>query len=111
MKVHDSSHVPEGVSRRLVNAFKTAPPTILWVDSVLGVERMVTHYGECMGSAPPNRARTATFPRGWGVECPNCRWMHWPQPLDHHAKFILMSPGLDRCVTVGFRCVKDVRSR
>jgi hypothetical protein len=31
-----------------------------------------------------------------------------PRPCDHHAKFILMYPGLDRCATIGFRCVKDV---
>jgi iron(II)-dependent oxidoreductase len=24
-----------------------------------------------------------------------------------HGKFLLMWPGLDRCSTVGFRCVKD----
>ena len=30
------------------------------------------------------------------------------QPCTSHAKFILMHPGLDRCSTVGFRCVKDV---
>ena len=29
-----------------------------------------------------------------------------PQPCSHHAKLILMWPGLDRCSTVGFRCVK-----
>jgi formylglycine-generating enzyme required for sulfatase activity len=32
-----------------------------------------------------------------------------PQPCDHHAKFLLMWPGLDRCATIGFRCVVDVR--
>jgi formylglycine-generating enzyme required for sulfatase activity len=37
---------------------------------------------------------------------------HWytdggPRPCDHHAKFILMYPGLDRCSTIGFRCVRD----
>lgn len=32
------------------------------------------------------------------------------KPLDYHAKFILMYPGLDRCATIGFRCVKDVKS-
>jgi len=31
-----------------------------------------------------------------------------PRPCDHHAKFILMYAGLDRCSTIGFRCVKDV---
>jgi formylglycine-generating enzyme required for sulfatase activity len=30
-----------------------------------------------------------------------------PQPCDHHAKFIRMWPGLDRCATIGFRCVID----
>ncbi len=32
-----------------------------------------------------------------------------PQPCDTHAKFIRMWPGLDRCATIGFRCVKDVQ--
>lgn len=31
-----------------------------------------------------------------------------PQPCTHHAKFILMWPGLDRCSTIGFRCAADV---
>ena len=31
-----------------------------------------------------------------------------PQPNTSHAKLILMYPGLDRCSTIGFRCVKDV---
>jgi formylglycine-generating enzyme required for sulfatase activity len=30
-----------------------------------------------------------------------------PQPCTSHAKFLLLWPGLDRCSTVGFRCVKD----
>jgi len=30
-----------------------------------------------------------------------------PQPNTHHAKFIRMWPGLDRCATIGFRCVMD----
>jgi gamma-glutamyl hercynylcysteine S-oxide synthase len=32
-----------------------------------------------------------------------------PQPCNHHAKFIRMWPGLDRCATIGFRCVVDVQ--
>jgi hypothetical protein len=28
-----------------------------------------------------------------------------PQPIQSHAKFILMDSGLDRCATIGFRCV------
>jgi formylglycine-generating enzyme required for sulfatase activity len=30
------------------------------------------------------------------------------QPVYHHTKFLLMYPGLDRCATVGFRCVTSV---
>ncbi len=38
---------------------------------------------------------------------------HWymdggPQPTDFAAKFLLMWPGLDRCATIGFRCVAPV---
>jgi formylglycine-generating enzyme required for sulfatase activity len=38
---------------------------------------------------------------------------HWymdggPQPVDFAAKFLLMWPGLDRCSTIGFRCVAQV---
>lgn len=31
-----------------------------------------------------------------------------PQPCNFGAKFIFMWPGLDRCATIGFRCVVDV---
>jgi len=31
-----------------------------------------------------------------------------PRPCTHHAKFLLMWPGLDRCATIGFRCVADI---
>jgi formylglycine-generating enzyme required for sulfatase activity len=33
-----------------------------------------------------------------------------PQPCGHHVKFIRMWSGLDRCATVGFRCVADAGS-
>ena len=32
-----------------------------------------------------------------------------PMPCAHHAKFLLMWPGLDRCATIGFRCAADAR--
>jgi formylglycine-generating enzyme required for sulfatase activity len=34
-----------------------------------------------------------------------------PRPCTHHAKFIRMWPGLDRCATIGFRCVKDTEKK
>ncbi len=30
-----------------------------------------------------------------------------PQPCGSHTKFLLLWPGLDRCATIGFRCVMD----
>jgi formylglycine-generating enzyme required for sulfatase activity len=32
-----------------------------------------------------------------------------PRPCNTHAKFIRMWPGLDRCATIGFRCVVDAK--
>lgn len=32
------------------------------------------------------------------------------QPCDRHAKMLLLYPGLDRCSTIGFRCVKDLKN-
>jgi len=32
-----------------------------------------------------------------------------PQPVDNPQMLLVVSPGFDRCATVGFRCVKDVR--
>jgi formylglycine-generating enzyme required for sulfatase activity len=31
-----------------------------------------------------------------------------PRPVNFATKFLLMWPGLDRCATIGFRCVKDL---
>jgi formylglycine-generating enzyme required for sulfatase activity len=31
-----------------------------------------------------------------------------PRPVSYATKFLLMWPGLDRCATIGFRCVKDL---
>ncbi len=31
------------------------------------------------------------------------------QPVNSHAKFLLMYPGYDRCATIGFRCVSPLR--
>jgi formylglycine-generating enzyme required for sulfatase activity len=56
---------------------------------------------------------------GWHVWCfirggsyYNARGSMWyaeggAQPVNHHHKFLLMAPSLDRCGTVGFRCVRS----
>ena len=33
-----------------------------------------------------------------------------PRPVDFAAKFLLMWPGIDRCGTIGFRCVMDLET-
>jgi hypothetical protein len=33
-----------------------------------------------------------------------------PRPASFATKFLLMWPGLDRCATIGFRCVVDLES-
>jgi len=53
MKPYDSSHVPQGVPHRFVNASRQKGLTILWIYSVADVERLVTRYSECMGDFPP----------------------------------------------------------
>lgn len=53
MRPYDSSHVPEGVPHRFVNASKTEELMILWIYSVLDVARLITDYSECMGDSPP----------------------------------------------------------
>jgi len=53
MRVYDSSHVPEGVPHRFVNASKSRELTILWIYSVVDVARLVTDYTECMADQPP----------------------------------------------------------
>ena len=32
-----------------------------------------------------------------------------PRPANFATKFLLMWPGLDRCATIGFRCVVDLK--
>jgi hypothetical protein len=32
-----------------------------------------------------------------------------PRPVNFAEKFLLLWPGLDRCATIGFRCVIDLQ--
>lgn len=49
--------------------------------------------------------------RGGSFYNPDSSWWYikgGPQPLDRTQIMLLVSPGFDRCSTVGFRCVKDI---
>jgi gamma-glutamyl hercynylcysteine S-oxide synthase len=52
--------------------------------------------------------------RGGSYYKPESSWRYikgGPQSLDKTQIMLMVSPGFDRCATVGFRCVKDVDSR
>jgi iron(II)-dependent oxidoreductase len=52
--------------------------------------------------------------RGGSYYKPESSWWYvpgGPQSLDKTQIMLLVSPGFDRCATVGFRCVKDVDTR
>jgi gamma-glutamyl hercynylcysteine S-oxide synthase len=52
--------------------------------------------------------------RGGSYYKPESSWWYvqgGPQPLDKTQILLMVSPGFDRCSTLGFRCVKDVDSR
>ena len=62
MKSYDSSHVPQGVPHRFVNVSKTGELMILWIYSLPDVDRLVTHYSECMGDFPPEPGEDGYIP-------------------------------------------------
>jgi hypothetical protein len=47
--------------------------------------------------------------RGGSYYKPSSGENYFPQAYrsDQHGKYMLMSPSIDRCATIGFRCVKD----
>jgi gamma-glutamyl hercynylcysteine S-oxide synthase len=52
--------------------------------------------------------------RGGSYYKPESSWWYiqgGPQPLDKTQIMLMVSPGFDRCATVGFRCVKDIDSK
>jgi formylglycine-generating enzyme required for sulfatase activity len=53
----------------------------------------------------------AAILRGGSHYQPSGSMWYFPQAyrLDEHGKYLLMSPGLDRSGTIGFRCVVDSR--
>ena len=49
--------------------------------------------------------------RGGSYYKPESSWWYvqgGPQSLDKTQIMLMVSPGFDRCATVGFRCVKDI---
>jgi len=57
------------------------------------------------------RTRFCILKGGADYEAQGSEWYAdgGPRPPEFSAKFLLMWPGLDRCATIGFRCVVDLR--
>ena len=60
--------------------------------------------------APDSRTRFCTVRGGAYYKAQGSDWYADGGPVACHfaAKFLLLWPGLDRCATVGFRCVMDL---
>lgn len=79
--------------------------------SPFGVQDLVGNVWEWIDVVCSDGWHNWCFLRGGSYYKP--KGSHWyaeggAQPVNHHHKFLLMYPGLDRCATVGFRCLKSI---
>jgi len=79
--------------------------------SPYGVRDLVGNAWQLTDDVYENGSYTFVIIRGGSYFDPDSsRWYvkGGPQPLDRTQMLLLMSPGYNRCSTVGFRCVKDI---
>ena len=82
--------------------------------SPYGVQDLVGNVWQLTGDVYENGSYTYVMIRGGSFFDPvSSEWYvkGGPQPLDHIQMLILLSPGFDRCSTVGFRCARDIISK
>ncbi len=87
-----------------VNAYPTGA-------SPFGVMDLVGNVWQLTADLYNNGTFTFTMLRGGSYYNPTSSWWYvqgGPQPVDNPQILLLVSPGFDRCSTVGFRCVNDV---
>jgi formylglycine-generating enzyme required for sulfatase activity len=98
------------------NAFDRPTPVDAFTrgQSPYGVMDMVGNIWQMTGDIYFNGTDYFAVIRGGSYFKPDSSWWYiegGPQELDKTQIMLLVSPGFDRCSTVGFRCVKDVDSR
>ncbi len=82
--------------------------------SPYGVFDMVGNIWQMTNDMYFNGTNYLTIIRGGSYYKPESSWWYiqgGPQSLDKTQILLLVSPGFDRCSTVGFRCVKDIDSK
>ena len=78
--------------------------------SQFGVMDMVGNVWQLTADLYNNGTFNFVMLRGGSYYDPTSSWWYvpgGPQPVDSPQILLLVSPGFDRCATVGFRCVKD----
>jgi formylglycine-generating enzyme required for sulfatase activity len=102
----DSTRCNVGLNRTTpVNAFPDGA-------SPFGVEDLVGNVWQLTNDVYDNGSYYFVMMRGGSFYNPTSSWWYvkgGPQALDKHQMLLLVSPGFDRCATVGFRCVKDAQ--
>ncbi len=98
------------------NAFDRPTPVDAFPkgQSPCGANDMVGNIWQITGDLYFNGSNYFTIIRGGSYFKPESSMWYiqgGPQSLDRTQMMLMVSPGFDRCSTVGFRCVKDVDSR
>jgi formylglycine-generating enzyme required for sulfatase activity len=78
--------------------------------SPFGVEDLVGNVWQLTNDLYDNGTFYFAMIRGGSYYNPQSSWWYvqgGPQPVDNPQILLLAGPGLDRCATLGFRCVKD----
>jgi len=98
------------------NAFDRPTPVDAFPkgQSIYGANDLVGNVWQMTGDVYFNGSNYFTVIRGGSYYKPESSWWYiqgGPQSLDKTQIMLMVSPGFDRCATVGFRCVKDIDSR
>jgi formylglycine-generating enzyme required for sulfatase activity len=82
--------------------------------SPFGVMDLVGNVWQLTGDLYDNGTFHFLMIRGGSHFRPSSSWWYvqgGPQPVDNPQMLLLVAPGLNRCSTVGFRCVRDAADR